>query len=298
MALPPIVEEKYLWRGRHVCLVDGSTVSMPDTQEHQAAYPQLGSQRKGLGFPAARIVVLLSLATGMITNMAMGPYHGKKTGETALLRQLFGRFRPGDILLGDRYFCSYFMLALLMELKIDFVTRIHQLRWVDFRSGRRLGKGDHIARWERPQKLARFSACQPFCRTRSRPSIKVECPLFFLVVCVDGAAGTFIQNRPLVDPKRTVAITTHEDVGCLVVLSNHVLPIVVILQVRNHRIQSLIELSPSACHTPQSVVLAEAGRSSEQRPRTPVRGSAPALSLLYTGQTRVQYEHPTTASRA
>ena len=125
---------------------------MPDTSENQEAYPQPRTQQKGLGFPVARVVVLLSLATGMLTDMAMGPYTGKETGETALLRQLLERFRPADILLGDRYFCSYFMIALLMELGVDFVTRVHQRRAVDFRRGRRLGRGDHIVEWKLPQK--------------------------------------------------------------------------------------------------------------------------------------------------
>jgi len=146
------LDEATLWRGRHVQLVDGTTVSMPDTPENQEAYPQARTQQKGLGFPVARVVVLLSLATGMLTDMAMGPYTGKETGETALLRQLLERFRPGDILLGDRYFCSYFMIALLMELGVDFVTRVHQRRTVDFRRGRRLGRDDHIVEWKLPQK--------------------------------------------------------------------------------------------------------------------------------------------------
>ena len=146
------LDEAQLWHGRHVHLVDGTTVSMPDTPENQRAYPQAHTQREGLGFPVARVVVLLSLATGMLTDMAMGPCTGKETGETALLRQLFGRFRPGDILLGDRYFCSYFMIALLQEMGVDFVTRVHQLRTVDFRRGRRLGKGDHIVQWKLPEK--------------------------------------------------------------------------------------------------------------------------------------------------
>jgi hypothetical protein len=146
------LDQTRLWHGRHVQLVDGTTVSMPDTPENQEAYPQARTQREGLGFPVARVVVLLSLATGMLTDMAMGPYTGKETGETALLRHLLERFRPGDILLGDRYFCSYFMIALLMELDVDFVTRVHQLRRVDFRRGRRLGKGDHIVEWKRPPK--------------------------------------------------------------------------------------------------------------------------------------------------
>jgi len=146
------VDESWLWHQRHVYLVDGTTVSMPDTPENQEAYPQSRTQQPGLGFPVARVVVLLSLATGMLTDMAVGPYAGKETGETALLRQLLDRFEPGDILLADRYYCSYFMIALLMELGIDFVTRVHQLRTVDFRRGRRLGKGDHVVEWKLPAK--------------------------------------------------------------------------------------------------------------------------------------------------
>ena len=141
-----------LWHGRHVYVVDGTTVSMPDTPENQEAYPQPTHQPQGLGFPLARVVVLLSLATGMLTDLAMGPYAGKETGETALLRQLLRRFQPGDILLGDRYFCSYFMIALLQEMGLDFVTRVHQLRTVDFRRGRRLGQGDHVVMWNRPHR--------------------------------------------------------------------------------------------------------------------------------------------------
>ncbi len=128
------LDEAQLWHGRHVRIVDGTTVSMPDTPENQNAYPQARTQRAGLGFPVARVVVLLSLATGMVTDMAMGPYLGQETGETALLRQLLKRFNPEDILLGDRYFSSYFMIALLKEPNVDFVSRIHQLRKVDFRT--------------------------------------------------------------------------------------------------------------------------------------------------------------------
>ena len=148
------LDEQWLWRGRHVYLVDGTTLSMADTPENQAAYPQQPQQLEGLGFPMARAVVLMSLASGMLKGMAVGPYIGKETGETALLRQLFDRFEPGDVLLADRYYCSYFMIALLMERGIDFVTRIHQRRPINFRSGRRLGKNDHVVTWDRPHKPA------------------------------------------------------------------------------------------------------------------------------------------------
>ena len=89
------MDPEWLWHGRHVHLVDGTTVSMPDTPENQEAYPQPPSQEKGLGFPIARLVVLLSLATGMLGDMALGPYTGKETGETALLRQLARPVRTG-----------------------------------------------------------------------------------------------------------------------------------------------------------------------------------------------------------
>lgn len=145
-------DPSWLWKGRHVRLVDGTTVSMPDTPENQAAYPQPRTQQQGVGFPIARVVVAMSLATGMLTDMDLGPYLGKETGETALLRSLLDGFQPGDILLADRYYCSYFMIALLMARGVDFVTRVHQRRAIDFRRGRRWGDGDHLVPWKRPQK--------------------------------------------------------------------------------------------------------------------------------------------------
>ena len=74
------------WNGRSVFIADGSHVSMPDTPENQARYPQPVVQQPGLGFPLARIAVLLSLATGACQDLAIAPYAGKGTGETTLLR--------------------------------------------------------------------------------------------------------------------------------------------------------------------------------------------------------------------
>ena len=140
----------WLWKSRHVHLVDGTTVSMPDTPENQKDYPQPSTQAKGVGFPLARMVVLMSLATAMVQGMDLGPYAGKETGETALLRQLFDWLQSGDIVLADRYYCYYFMIALLMERGVDVVTRLHQARNADFRRGQRLGHGDHLVTWTRP----------------------------------------------------------------------------------------------------------------------------------------------------
>jgi putative transposase len=144
------VPASWLWRGLHVHLVDGTTVSTPDTVPLQAEFPQPTTQAEGLGFPLIRMVVIMSLATAMLEDMAMGPYAGKETGETALFRQLMEGIAAGDVVLADRYFCSYFMIALLQELGIHFVGRIHQCRDYDFRRGRRLGRQDHIVTWMRP----------------------------------------------------------------------------------------------------------------------------------------------------
>jgi putative transposase len=74
----------WLWHGLHAKIIDGSTFTMPDTLANQEAFPQLASQEPGVGFPIARICVVLSLATACIHDLAMGPYEGKETGETAV----------------------------------------------------------------------------------------------------------------------------------------------------------------------------------------------------------------------
>ena len=142
--------DQWLFKGRRVQLVDGTTVSMPDTPENQAAFPQNRTQKPGLGFPIARLVAIISLATGAVRDLAIGPYLGKQTGETALFRQLWDRLHAGDIILGDRCFSSFFGIAPLLGRGIDGVFRMHQRRKVDFRRGRRLGVLDHIVTWTKP----------------------------------------------------------------------------------------------------------------------------------------------------
>jgi hypothetical protein len=142
----------WLWKGRDVKIVDGTTASMPDTPDNQAAWPQPTHERPGLGFPLARLVVVFSLAVGTVLDAALGPCTGKETGETALFRSVHDHLNPGDVVLSDRYFCSYFEIALLQQQHIDVVMRLHQRRPVDFRCGRRLGKDDHIVVWKKPKR--------------------------------------------------------------------------------------------------------------------------------------------------
>jgi len=140
----------WLWQERHVALVDGTTMTMPDTEENQKAFPQPASQKPGLGFPMIRMVLLLSLASAAVTGMAYGPYKGKETGETALLRQLLDDVAAGTVLLADRYYCSYWMVAMAQQRQLDVVFRLHQLRKYDFRIGWRRGPDDHTVLWAKP----------------------------------------------------------------------------------------------------------------------------------------------------
>lgn len=143
-------KESWTWRGRRVKLTDGTTVSGPDTIENQAAYPQPDSQEQGLGFPIARCVAVISLAVGTVLDIAIGPYHGKETGEHALLREIIDCYSAGDIFLADRYYCSYFLVAMLKKLEVDAVFQIHSAREYDFRRGISLGKTDHLVNWDKP----------------------------------------------------------------------------------------------------------------------------------------------------
>lgn len=140
------------WRGRAVKLLDGTRISMPDTAANQKVYPQSGVQRPGLGFPLAMLVALISLSTGAVLRWASGPCRGKGTGEQALFRTLAPHLSAGDIILVDRYHCTYFTIAMLAEHSVDVLTRQHQRRYSSTRQGQRLGHRDRLVTWVRPQR--------------------------------------------------------------------------------------------------------------------------------------------------
>lgn len=142
----------WLWHGRCAKLVDGFTFTMPDTPANQQAFPQQKTQAPGVGLPIARACAVLSLTTAAIHDLAIGPYQGKQTGETALLRNILDSLDPGDVVVFDRYYCSYMMLALLKLRRLDACARLHQCRPDDLGCGRRLGPGDRLVTWTRPER--------------------------------------------------------------------------------------------------------------------------------------------------
>jgi len=142
--------EGWKWNGRNVFIADGSHVSMQDTEENQAGYPQPVVQQDGIGFPLARLALLVSLATGACHDLAIAPYAGKGTGETTLLRRMYDSLSPGDVVLADALFDNYFLACELRQRGIDLVARVQAER-VGSRTVESRPDGDIIV-WQRPNK--------------------------------------------------------------------------------------------------------------------------------------------------
>jgi hypothetical protein len=149
-ALEAEAQQQWRWKGRNVKIADGTTCSMPDTPANQEAYPQPKSQKPGVGFPLLRLLAVFSLATGIVQEMRFCRFAGKHQSELGMLRELWDQFVAGDVLLADRYLCSWFEIAMLQEMGVDVVMRLHQKRDVDFRRGKRLGRNDHVVEWVKP----------------------------------------------------------------------------------------------------------------------------------------------------
>lgn len=154
------------WYGHRVCVVDGTSVTMPDTEENQRVYPQQGGQKPGLGFPISRLLAVTDLGSGAVLDLAFGRFNGKGSDEQTLLRSLSGMFEEGDIILGDAFFPSYIFVAEMLEKGVDILMEQigGRLRSVDFRLGTSLGTRDHVIEYSKPRvkpdwiEKARFDA--------------------------------------------------------------------------------------------------------------------------------------------
>lgn len=158
------VPDKWRWQGRRVRLVDGTTVTLADTPANQAAYPQQSGQKPGLGFPICRIVGITCLSSGAVLNAAMGRYQGKGSGEQALLRSLLDTFDANDILLGDAFYATYFLLAELQLRGMDALFEQHGSRQhsTDFRKGKKLGSRDHLIVLTKPKQCPPWMTAEQY----------------------------------------------------------------------------------------------------------------------------------------
>jgi hypothetical protein len=167
------------WLGHRVWLVDGSSFSMPDEPELQRHFGQPGNQRKGCGFPVAKWLAMFDLTTGMLLRSAPAPLRSHEMAQAAAISR---ELEVGDLVLGDRGFCSYAHLALLVGRQLHGVFRIHQRQIVDFTPGRpgtrggskdvpglprsrwvlAQGDGDQVVVWSKPKKRPSWMTAEEY----------------------------------------------------------------------------------------------------------------------------------------
>ncbi len=145
--------EQWRWQGRRIRIIDGTTVTMPDTPANQAVYPQQRGQQPGLGFPICRIVGITCLSSGALLNAAIGRFNGKGGDEQTLLRSLHDTFQSGDIVMGDAFFPTYFFMADMQAKGVDILMEQQgaRKRSTDFRRGQQLGQRDHLVTINKPK---------------------------------------------------------------------------------------------------------------------------------------------------
>jgi hypothetical protein len=178
--LVPRTRSEGTWRGHRTWLIDGSSFSMPDTPALQAKFGQPEAQAKGCGFPVAKILALFHAGTGLLIEVAAAPY---RTHEMSRLGEVHPAFEPGDVLVGDRGFCSFAHLAMLARGGFHAVFRAHQRQIVDFTPGRphfrhddrvatmgsprsrwlrRLGVTDQVVEWFKPKVRPEWMAAEDY----------------------------------------------------------------------------------------------------------------------------------------
>jgi hypothetical protein len=183
-----------LWCGRRVKVVDGTGVSMPDTPKNQRAFPQSSTQKKGCGFPTAKLVGCFCLHSGALLHWAEGTL---RVHETKLFRKLFGFFEPDDVALTDRGLCSYVDIATLRRENVDTVMRLHQARPHDLRKGKRLGPNDRLVTWHKPRQRPRGCTLTDWRRAPDTLTLR----LVYVSVNIPGfRTQSFVVVTTLLDP--------------------------------------------------------------------------------------------------
>lgn len=155
---------QWLWQGKRVRIIDGTSSLMPDTAANQDKYPQQSSKGSGLGFPLCRIVGIICFSSGAVIDAAIGEFQGKGSGEQSLLRQMHSSFEAGDIVLGDALYGSYFFLAHLISHGLEglFEQMGARKRTTDFRKGKRQGTKDHLVQLTKPKVKPEWMTAQEY----------------------------------------------------------------------------------------------------------------------------------------
>jgi hypothetical protein len=138
------------YQGHVIKSIDGSSMTLDDTEDNQSEYPQPSTQKKGCGFPLMGIMGVLNHAHGGWEDFAEGE---QSAHDAPIYLKLLHCFNPGDILCGDRAFCTYELMSNLYERQVQTLMRLHQARHrkLDWRQGKRIGKHQRLVIWKKPQ---------------------------------------------------------------------------------------------------------------------------------------------------
>lgn len=153
------IEASHLWRGHRLKAIDGTSVRLMDTPENQAKYPQPSGQKSGCGFPVMGLVGVLDLATGRLTDYVSCRH---QEHDMVGFYQLKSAFSSGDIVVGDRAFCSYAMMGHLLASGVHSIMRLHQAREkkLDWRNGRKLDRDSRLVTWTKSKNVMKCGMSQ------------------------------------------------------------------------------------------------------------------------------------------
>lgn len=189
--------EAWKWLGHEVHVVDGTTISMPDTLENRAAFPPDGEKVAGTRYPLLRAVVVFSLRLGTLVDYALAAYQGKGTGESSLFRTLFHLFQPNDVVLGDKYYCCYRDVAQLAMQQVHTVVKLH--RRANLKCVKRFNKQDGLYKWIRPRYQHQKVTAEEFAQIPAEILVRVV----MVRVNIPGwRVKTFQVLTTLLDPEK------------------------------------------------------------------------------------------------
>ncbi len=196
VALASQVKPEHRWCGRRVKADDGTRVLMSDTAANQQADPQHSKQKTGCGFPLAKLVLWFCGTTGAVLHVAMAPFN---TSEWQLARRLYATLQSEDVVVADSAYGTYGDLALVLASGADAVFRKHHARRCDFRRGKKLGIGDHLVQWQRPQRCPQAMTAKAF---EALPTTLTVREVHLLIQQAGFRPSEMILVTTLVDPKR------------------------------------------------------------------------------------------------
>ena len=169
-------------------------LSLPDTPKNQEAYPQPSSQKLGCGFPLAKIGVLFSTSTGAAIALIIDVF---KTHDVKLARRLYQYLNPGDVLLGDRAFCSYADLYFVQQHQCDAVLRKHQGRKNQMRKGKRIGPSDRLVIWHKPKSRPKGLSKEEFAQL---PQSLILREVHYYIIIPGFRTGASYPNHNFIRP--------------------------------------------------------------------------------------------------